>query len=118
MGWVLPTSLRHRPFPGAMMAVFEKQGQIESHAGLGNESAPPGAAPLIGNRVMHDAFVRPSSLEAMLVNEIDTALEALVSWINQRIGKYFDFNKCGNRQCASSRYKFAGFIKSLHRAFS
>ena len=54
-----------------MMAVFEQQFEIQPHASLGNESAPPGASPLIGDRVMHDAFIGPSPLEAVLVNEQD-----------------------------------------------
>jgi hypothetical protein len=60
---------RQRPFPGAVVAVFEQQCQIEPHACFGNEAAPPRATPLIGDGVMHDAAVCSARFETVLMDE-------------------------------------------------
>ena len=51
------------------MAILKQQRQINSHPGFGNKPAPPGATPLIGDGVVHDAVVRTLLFKAVLVHE-------------------------------------------------
>lgn len=60
---------RARPFAGAVVTKFKQQGQVKSHTCFGDHPPPPGAAPLVGDRVVHDAIVRPLRIETVLVNE-------------------------------------------------